>query len=307
MLDSEIKVINAQNEEDYLSGIVINGKPYLYWLPAYKALGITPQHARKVIQSLKKDIHYIVFSREEIQVYKSTVNKPFMVPPNASYAYFLTEEGWNRAIMEIGTGYLNDPYIAKAIEAKKDQIASVFTRYQQGEVISKAIDESIKELPGYVPASAIVEDNLSIAESFIKHVCPHMKIDEGLVMSACITNAEQEIVKRGGDLSLVHLKGMIPRTLAEPPATLTPTQIGDALGGMSSRTVNDLLAKFEYQDKVSRISNITGAEKKEWAPTKKGEPYGEWKPVTAGHSNGSVHHGFKWYWKATITDKTRGR
>lgn len=303
MSDVNLEVISAQTE-DNLTGIIIDGVPYLYWLRVYKALGIRADHAARVINRLTEGKHYIRYSKQEFKEKYPTIDTVSMVDSHASAYYFLTAEGLNRAVMEIRTCEMDNPEIAAAIDAKKDHMASIYARYQKGEVLSLASDEVKKELPGDVDAAGIIDENLAIAESFIKHICPHLKVDPGLVTSACITNAEQQILKKGGESNLEHLKGIIPRLLPGEPATLNATGIGEYFG-ISSKRANDLLQKAGYHEPQYRVSDTTGERHKEWIPTRKGEPHGEWKPVTKGHSNGSIHHGHKWYWKDSILNELR--
>ncbi len=303
MSNLEIQVIDAQTD-DNLTGMVIDGVPHLYWLRVYKALGITKAHAVEVIKRLTEGVHYRKFTKEGFALLSGTVNVSLTVDNRAKMYYFITSEGYHRAIMEISTGHMNNPEVAAAIDAKKDHMASIYTRYQKGEVLSIAADKAKESLPGDSKTVAIIEENLAIANSFITHICPHLKVDPGLVTSACLTHAEQIIQKQGGETDLTHLKGMLPRVLADPPAYLTPSLIGKLWGFQASR-VNDILEKLGYQESSYRISETSGLKHKEWSPTKKGEPHGEWKPITAGHRNGSIHTGYKWYWKESIIQEFR--
>jgi hypothetical protein len=301
MTDSHIQVINEKTE-DNLTGIVIDGVPYLYWLRVYKTLGLTPNHARKVIERLEPQKHYIYFLRGEFKDKYPTVYKSSTVDPHAASVIFLTAEGYNRAIIEIGISYIQDPVVAAAVNAKKNEIASIYTRYQQGEVLSIATDKVKEELPGYIKASDIIDENLAIANSFIKYACPHLKIDPGLVTSACLSHAEQVIQKRGDEIDLTHLKGMIPRLLTGEPATLTATTIGEYFS-ISRTKINEILEYLGYHAHSYRSGS--SGNHKEWTPTPKGELHGEWKPVTKGHHTGSIYSSYKWYWKESIIRELR--
>ncbi len=303
MSNLEIQVIDAQTD-DNLTGLVIDGVPHLYWLRVYKSLGITASHAQEVIKRLSPEKHYIRFSKSEFNEKYPSIHTASIVSEKATAYYFLTAEGLNRAIIEIRTREMDNKEIAAAIDAKKDHMASIYTRYQKGETLSLAADNAKTELPGDSKAAEIIDENLAIANSFIKYACPHVKIDPGLVISTSLTRAEQLIQKHGGETDLTHLKGMLPRVLADPPAYLTPSLIGKLWGFQASR-VNDILEKLGYQESSYRISETSGLKHKEWSPTKKGEPHGEWKPITAGHRNGSIHTGYKWYWKESIIQEFR--
>jgi len=297
MYDFNIEVINAETE-DNITGILINKVPYLYWLRVYQALGLERHHAQKVISRLTDGIHYRKFSKEEIYQLSETGNTALPVDYRAKSFVFLTEEGMNRAIIEIRTEYMGDKNLAAIIEAKKDHITSIYTRYQKGEILSIEADKMAESLPSDSPEIKIANENLAIANSFIKYACPHLKIDPGMVISASLSHVEQEIQKIGGNTSLIHLKNMIPRTLEGEPASLTVTEIGKPFG-LSGNRINDVLERIGYQIHEYKQST-SGRQKKEWKPTKLGDPHGEWKPVTQGHANGSVHHEYRWYWKESI-------
>ena len=148
MSTSSIEIINAETE-DNLTGIILDGVPHLYWLRVYKVLGITRAHAVEVVKHLTEGKHYRKFNLNEYIQLSGSVNVSLTVDPRARVFYFLTAEGYNRAIMEISTGHMNNPEIAAAIDRKKDEIANIYTRYQKGEVLSLAADKN-PALPGEV-------------------------------------------------------------------------------------------------------------------------------------------------------------
>jgi hypothetical protein len=300
MTDLHIHVITAQTE-DNLTGIVIDGVPHLYWFSIYRALGLKQDHASRVLEHLIKGKHYISFTRSEIKEIFKGNDTVSLLPPVRTY-HFLTSEGFNRAIMEIRTSEMKNQEIAAAIEKKKDQMANIYSRYQQGEVLSIAVDTLKEELPGNVKASDIIDENLAIANSFIKYACPHLKIDPGLVTSACLSHAEQVIQNRGGEVDLSHLKGIIPRLLPGVPATLTATSIGEYFS-ISKFKINEILERLGYHTHSYRSGS--SGNHKEWSPTPKGELHGEWKPITKGHHTGSIYSSYKWYWKESIIRELR--
>lgn len=150
MSDVSIEVINPDTTEG-LFGIVLENIPYLYWLQVYKELGLTPNHARKVLERLTPGTHYISFLKSEFKQKYPTVYKSYTLDKRASSVVFLTAEGYHRAIIEIQTGYMDNPFIADLINQKKDHIAHIYTRYQRGELQQiappniKQIEEKRKE------------------------------------------------------------------------------------------------------------------------------------------------------------------
>ena len=300
---ANVEIINAETD-DNLTGIIIDGVPHLYWFRVYKAMGLTSDHAVQVIRRLEEGKHYVRFTKQELKEKYGTHYTASVVDSHASVAYYLTAEGYNRAIMEIRTSEMDNKEIAAAIDAKKDHIAAIYTRYQRGEIVSLAVDESKPILPEDNKAVEITNENLAIADVFIKYACPHLKLDPGMVISASLTNAEQRIKKLGGNVDFHHLKGMIPRLLPDEPAYLNATELGKIFN-LSGMRMNIELERIGLHTKVSPDSRAYGVIKAGWTPTQDGIPHGEWKPVTKGHSNGSVHHEYRWYWKESVIPEIR--
>jgi len=288
MSDSQIEIITAQTD-DNLTGLIIDGKPHLYWLSLYRALGLTQDHASRIITYLSEGKHYVSFSRSEIKEIFSGNDVLSLLPAVRKY-HFLTEEGYNRAIMEISTGHMNNPDIATAINRKKDHIANIYTRYQQGEVLSKATEH--QALPGdvsYAPVAVVLEDQLAIAR---------LMINEGVepaIARSMAFHVTEEITHCGD--ALTPWKPLIQADpfLAEP-AILTPTDIGRELGGMTARTVNQILVKLGYQKKVGN----------EWVPTQSGKLYARFVPQEIQHNRGMLRH-MQLKWLPAVVEKIRER
>lgn len=135
-----MEIINASVLEDNFTGIVIDGVPHLYWKEIYQMMGIKRNHAYSVLKRLEPKTHFVEFSVSEIKDIYTRVHKPCTLPTTTRYV-FLTAEGYHRAIMEISTGYIVDQQVADNIELLKDKMANIYTRYQQGEVLSLAADQ----------------------------------------------------------------------------------------------------------------------------------------------------------------------
>lgn len=145
MSDFEVQVINEPSEN--LTGLVIDGVAYLYWLRVYKVLGLDRSHAKKVISRLTQKIHYIELSKSELEQKFPTVSILDTVDKRASTFIFITDEGYHRAIIEIGTGHMADKAIAEEINRKKDHIAHIYAKYQRGELeqIETPVIQKIQE------------------------------------------------------------------------------------------------------------------------------------------------------------------
>lgn len=289
MSNLEIQVIDAQTE-DNLTGIIIDGVPHLYWLRVYQALGLKKEHGPKIIARLTEGIHYRKFTNSEFVEQFPTVAKTATVYIGAKSFVFLTAEGYHRAIMEISTGHMNNPEVAAAIDAKKDEMASIYTRYQQGEVLSKADEHPAltgEVQSDYAPVAVVLEDQMAIA-----------KVMVGIGVEPAIANAMAfsvtEEITHCGD-TLTPWKNLIQTDpLMQEPGTLTPTDIGKALGGMSAIEVNQTLVKLGYQIKVG----------KEWTPTYSGKLYARYVPQEIKHHSGIKRH-MQLKWLPSIVEKLR--
>ncbi|PWR74847.1 hypothetical protein ACKUB1_13660 [Methanospirillum stamsii] len=289
MSDSQIQVINAQTE-DNLTGLVIESKSYLYWLRVYQALGLERHHAQKVISRLTEGIHFRKFSKEDIIQLSETGNTVLPVDHRAKSFVFLTAEGLNRAIIEIRTNEMDDKFIAAKIDEKKDLIANIYTRYQSGETLSKATEQPT--LPGdildvYAPVATVLEDQMAIANIMIKE-----GVEPAVAKSMAISVTE-EITHCGNALTPWR-----PLIAADPflsePALLTPTDIGKDLGGMSARTVNQILVKLGFQKKIGS----------EWVPSQIGKMYARFVPQEIQHNRGMLRH-MQLKWIPAVIEKVR--
>lgn len=134
MSDAIGEIINEG--EDNLTGIVIDGVPYVYWLQVYRVLELTRTHSYNLIKRLEEGKHFIRFSKKEFNEKCPTVHVTATVNSRVSALFFITEEGYHRAIMEISTGHMINQEIAADINAKKDHMANIYIRYRRGEVLS---------------------------------------------------------------------------------------------------------------------------------------------------------------------------
>ncbi|HWQ63312.1 MAG TPA: hypothetical protein VN429_02765 [Methanospirillum sp.] len=292
MSNVSVQVITAETE-DNLTGIVMDDVPHLYWLRIYRALGLSPSHARKVIERLEEGKHFISFSRREFKEKYPTMSKLDTVIDNhASRVIFINTEGYHRAIMEIETGYIKNPVVAEAVNSKKNHMASIYTRYQQGETLSKATDET-PALPGevthpeYAPVAIVLEDQIAISRIMIGE-----GVEPGIAKAMAFSVTEE--ITHCGDV-LTPWKNLIETDpLLQEPATLTPTDIGIALGGKSPIEINKTLVRLGYQRKIG----------KEWTPTTSGKLYARYVPQEIKHDRGIVRH-MQLRWLPSIVEKIR--
>jgi hypothetical protein len=289
MLDTEVEVINAQTEEN-LTGVVIEGIPYLYWLRVYKAFGISKTHAVWVMKRLTEGIHYKKFTREQFAQLSITVQVNSTVDNRARAFYFLTKEGMNRALIEIDTNRMIDPKAVEKVNEIRDKIANIYTRYQRGETLS--IADEHPALPGqveYAPVSVVLEDQMAIARIMIGE-----GVEPGIAKAMAF--AVTENLTGCGD-TLTPWRNLIRAdpTMVEP-ALLNPTDIGNDIGGLSPNTVNKLLVRFGFQNKIG----------KEWVPTQFGKMYARFVPQEIKHNRGMVRK-MQLKWLPSIVEKIRER
>lgn len=285
MSDVELQVINAETE-DNLTGILINGTPYLYWLRVYQALGLERHHAQKVVSRLTEGTHYRKFSKEELLQLSETGNTVLPVDHRAKSFVFLTAEGLNRAIMEIRTCEMDNEEIAASINAKKDHIANIFTRYQRGEVLSIANERPA--LPGKVPLSEALKEELARAAAMAI-----VGVDVGRASSVCIAKVEDEY---GEDLS--YLRNLLVRQIEGEIGYLTATAIGKELG-LSNQSVNKILEKQGYQYLTVRVKS-NGKSQNIWNLTERGKQFGE---IHMGRFGG--HETYTIMWRSSVVEVLR--
>jgi len=206
MLGNQVEVISAQTE-DNLTGIVIDGIPYLYWLRVYHAFGLRKDHAALVLKRLKEGIHYVKFEKDAFSQLSGTVDLLSTVDLRAGSFSFLTLEGYNRAIMEIGTEWMQDKEIAAAIDRKKDEIANIYTRYQRGEILQIQDTHKNFKLP---PLSSAMKEELARADAMTI-----VGVDKGCAASACLLKLEKQY---GEDLT--YLRELIPTSSIHTPPEL---------------------------------------------------------------------------------------
>lgn len=289
MSNTELKVINPETD-DNLTGFVLNGIAYLYWLRVYQAWGLSKTHAAEVIKRLTPGIHHLKFTREEFLLFSGTVHDSWTVDMRASTFYFLTDEGLNRAIMEIETGGMSNKDIARAIEERKDRIANIYTRYQKGEVLSLATDRGqVPQIPEKVSVSDALTEQMKRANAMTI-----VGVDLGKAASVCLAKVEEQFP----DEDLGYLRSMLVRQIDGEIGYLTATAIGKEIGA-TNRTINNILCQAGYQYRTERTKKNG---KTEWVYnlTEKGKLFGE---VHVGRFGGSERYVI--LWRSTIIDEIR--
>lgn len=73
--------------------------------------------------------------------------------------------------------------------------------------------------------------------------------------------------------------------------TITPTEIGMQIGGLSAQKINKILDELGFQSKIAD----------QWQPTDKGKPYGEMLDTAKKHSDGTPVKQWKWF--SSIVDQ----
>jgi prophage antirepressor-like protein len=114
----------------------------------------------------------------------------------------------------------------------------------------------------------------------------------GLDPNAAIISANQLARKVTGSdaLELLEVKGL-ERPVEDHP--LTPTQIGQFIGGISGQAVNKILCDAEFQEKVGNV----------YVPTIKGAGYAVVLDTGKRHGDGTPVHQLKW--KRQVVDQLK--
>lgn len=287
--------VTSYNNSEIL-GLTIDEKPHLYWLPLYRALGLSAKHATDIIRRLDEGIHYRKYNRSELQTVLTSITTT-VIPAVRSY-YFLTDTGWFRAVQEIDTARMLKPDVAKKINRIRDDMASIYAQYNRGEITSITPSRP-KE---FISAAPVIEDYLKQARLLHTFV----GVDLERAASHCLSKAELTLKKFGYPDNLSHLTNLLAGQAVHENAGLTASDIG-AHFNLSATVINKVLELAGYQ--VSHYRNTVSGKRKEWVPTDKGKSFGAYMPVSASLPNESVHTGCRWdcrwLWKDTILKPLR--
>lgn len=128
--------------------IIADGEPLALWTDAYQNLEIKKTHARDVKNRLEKSNLIIKVSISELKQFYPRVHLACTAKYISNYYYFLSDGGYNRAILEVKTSGMKDREVAARIERRKDEMASVFTKFKRGELVqvdAPPVIQKIKE------------------------------------------------------------------------------------------------------------------------------------------------------------------
>ena len=190
---------------------------------------------------------------------------------------WVNEQGVYLLLARISTGKIQ-PSIKAGITRFRQDIPKFLQMYRKKEIIpaeQKDID-------------TLVQQHLHIADAMAQFA----HVDRGIAVSVARARVEYDT---GADLTCY--KNLIRKDRQQAPGYLTPTQIGQELGGLSARTINQMLQQLGYQ-------NYLGDR---WQPTKVGENYGENMPFAVSLKNGGVHSDYQLKWSRNIVDTLRSQ
>lgn len=234
-------------------GFVINGIPYMLWTHVYQNLEMTRQHARKIVSGLKEGTQVISISNEQMNALNTRVNGAFTLGFSTPVYYFVTAEGFNRAIMEVDTSGMKDKKIAAAIEKRKDEMAHVFTEYTNGTLALPAGKKprTLKsmDVKSFTPVAPVLKDNLS--------ACRSIGMDKRTATITALTLTEKET---GKDLSPLksycetHYDFKFPRLANKN--IFSSTAIAEKFG-KSSKVSNQFLSENGLLIKIGDAWGLT--------------------------------------------------
>jgi hypothetical protein len=125
--------------------LIADGVPLALWTDAYQNLEMKKTHARDVKNRLEEEKHLVKVSISELKQFYSRVHLACTAKYISNFYYFLTAEGYYRAILEVKTSGMKDREAAAKIERRKDEMAAVFTLYKKGELIPAPVIDKIYE------------------------------------------------------------------------------------------------------------------------------------------------------------------
>jgi hypothetical protein len=294
---SHVEIFTAiQPDGSEVTAGIFDGVATLLWFDLYRKMGLNKDHAKKIPERLDEGKHYIELTKEEIKRDYPTVAKLASLNPRATSLFFLTEEGWYRAIQDIGTGSMNNKEIAANIDRLKDEMASIFARYKRGEVLSLKGDTS-KQIPKYVPGAGILRDRLRQSQTYQRYTgCSK---EEATLL--CLKIADEDHKRLGGSgfealiAKTQEMYGDKCHVLPVPTGIyLSVIQIGKKLG-VSGQAINKHLDKLGYQENDGAIH----------VPTDLGMSYAKAEDTTFLKPDGSTTTKVHWYWSREMVEILR--
>jgi hypothetical protein len=131
-----------------------------------------------------------------------------------------------------------------------------------------------------------IRQHLQIADAMSEFA----HVDRGIAATVALARVESET---GQDLS--WCKALVRKERQQPPGYMTPTQIGQELGGLSARDINRMLQQLGYQYYLGN----------RWQPTRIGEQFGENIPFTVTNARGGSHSDYRLKWSSLMVQKLR--
>jgi prophage antirepressor-like protein len=188
----------------------------------------------------------------------------------------VNEKGLYLLMGKISADRLKNPKARDAMIRFQRWVPELIQKYRKHDIIpaeQKDID-------------TLVQQHLHIADAMAQFA----HVDRGIAVSVALARVEYDT---GADLTCY--KNLIRKDRQQAPGYLTPTQIGQELGGLSARTINQMLQQLGYQDYLGD----------RWQPTKIGENYGENMPFAVSLKNGGVHSDYQLKWSPEMVRKLR--
>ena len=181
----------------------------------------------------------------------------------------INERGLYLMMGKISAGRLKNKAAEEAIIRFQRWFPELIQRYRKGEI---------------VPVDDILRSHLAIADSMVQYA----HVDRGIAVTVAIAKVEHDT---GADLKWIS--NLVKKDRQQPPGFLTPTQVGEELGGLSPRSINRMLQQLGYQYLVAN----------RWTPTKVGECFSENVPFTRILSTGGSHSDYQLKWSPEIVRK----
>lgn len=181
----------------------------------------------------------------------------------------VNERGLYLMMGKISAGRLKNPAAKTIIIRFQKWFPEILQKHRKGELVS--VDD-------------ILRSHLAIADSMVQYA----HVDRGIAVTVAIAKVEHDT---GADLKWIS--NLVRKDRQQAPGFLTPTQVGEELGGLSPRSVNRMLQQLGYQYLVAN----------RWTPTKVGECFSENLPFTRVLSTGGSHSDYQLKWSPEIVRK----
>ena len=248
-METSVSINKEMFEGSEVRVVDYNGKSYMPVMDMAKAMAYERRHLMKVVEQNKD-----TFINGKAYIHLDTKGgKQSML--------CLNREGVIALFMGLKTNMIKDSFRKELIIKFRQWAVNTLGKIVDGKLIVTQPDNDKKTGITRLAIGQIVTDHLQIADA----LCKYAHVERGVAMTVAISLAEYET-----GIKLTAYRNLIPRDeerKVDSIPLLNPTDIGKELGfgGSAGQTVNNLLFKLGYIEKVGD----------QWVLTPKGKKIGE--------------------------------